>query len=476
MEATLRRRRRRRHRRLSPAALPGPRRLRHPLGRRGLGPGLHADRGGPGPAQRPGRARPRPGASHHHRRLVEGRADRAHRKDPPWTTHLLAPSARRRRRRSSSPAASAWARPRWSARCRRSCRCGPRPWSPTSPRASTTSTAVPAKSTTTVAMDFGRLTLAEDLVLYLFGTPGPAPLLVHVGRPVPGRHRRDRAGRHRPARRVVLAAGLLRVQGPAVHRGGQPVRRRPSATPSTRSPTPWRCPPEVPIISVDARDRESAKQRAAVRVTEYALQRLTQSLSCEGELTCRPRLAPAVRPPGHRRSLALVLAAAGVRRAPSTASQHRPGPAGHQDGLPDGVHATALRAVRVRAGRQARRLRHRPGQRGGRGARPQGRHRQRRTSTPSSPGEPLNADACDVAIAGDDDHRRPGPRRSTSPARTSTPRRRWSCTGGQRHRRRSTTSAAGRSPSRPAPPASSTSPTTRRDDPRSSPSTTSATM
>jgi uncharacterized protein len=33
-------------------------------------------------------------------------------------------------------------------------------------------TATPTKSTTTVAMDFGRLTLDEDLVLYLFGTPG----------------------------------------------------------------------------------------------------------------------------------------------------------------------------------------------------------------------------------------------------------------------------------------------------------------
>ncbi|HEU5475504.1 MAG TPA: ATP/GTP-binding protein [Actinophytocola sp.] len=32
--------------------------------------------------------------------------------------------------------------------------------------------ATPNKSTTTVAMDFGRLTLAEDLVLYVFGTPG----------------------------------------------------------------------------------------------------------------------------------------------------------------------------------------------------------------------------------------------------------------------------------------------------------------
>ncbi|MFI9236655.1 GTP-binding protein [Streptomyces sp. NPDC053079] len=32
--------------------------------------------------------------------------------------------------------------------------------------------AVPGKSTTTVAMDFGRITLEADLVLYLFGTPG----------------------------------------------------------------------------------------------------------------------------------------------------------------------------------------------------------------------------------------------------------------------------------------------------------------
>lgn len=32
--------------------------------------------------------------------------------------------------------------------------------------------ATPEKSTTTVAMDFGRLTLDDDLVLYVFGTPG----------------------------------------------------------------------------------------------------------------------------------------------------------------------------------------------------------------------------------------------------------------------------------------------------------------
>jgi len=31
---------------------------------------------------------------------------------------------------------------------------------------------VPGKSTTTVAMDFGRITLEDELILYLFGTPG----------------------------------------------------------------------------------------------------------------------------------------------------------------------------------------------------------------------------------------------------------------------------------------------------------------
>ena len=31
---------------------------------------------------------------------------------------------------------------------------------------------VPGKTTTTVAMDFGRITMSKDLILYLFGTPG----------------------------------------------------------------------------------------------------------------------------------------------------------------------------------------------------------------------------------------------------------------------------------------------------------------
>ncbi|MFC3995281.1 ATP/GTP-binding protein [Nocardiopsis sediminis] len=35
-------------------------------------------------------------------------------------------------------------------------------------------TATPGKVTTTVAMDFGRLTLEQELIMYMFGTPGQA--------------------------------------------------------------------------------------------------------------------------------------------------------------------------------------------------------------------------------------------------------------------------------------------------------------
>jgi hypothetical protein len=40
---------------------------------------------------------------------------------------------------------------------------------------------LPQKLTTTVAMDFGRLHLADDLVLYLFGAPGQPPCALPAG-------------------------------------------------------------------------------------------------------------------------------------------------------------------------------------------------------------------------------------------------------------------------------------------------------
>jgi uncharacterized protein len=140
--------------------------------------------------------------------------------------------------------------------------------------------AVTGKSTTTVAMDFGRLTLAEDLILYLFGTPGQrrfwfmwddlchgaigAILLVDTARledsfsPLDYFESKDLP--------FIVAVNLFD--------GSKRYLLDEVATALA-------LPAGVPIIEVDARDRESAKG-ALVHVTEYALRRLTQSLSAKG--------------------------------------------------------------------------------------------------------------------------------------------------------------------------------------------------
>ena len=89
---------------------------------------------------------------------------------------------------------------------------------------------------------------------------------------VPGCHRRRRPGRHPSPRRQLRRRRLLRGQGRAVHRRAQPVRRLAGV---------WcddirealAIPSHIPVIEVDARDRESAK-KALVELTEYALQKL----------------------------------------------------------------------------------------------------------------------------------------------------------------------------------------------------------
>jgi hypothetical protein len=137
--------------------------------------------------------------------------------------------------------------------------------------------AVPTKATTTVAMDFGRLTLAEDLVLYLFGTPGQrrfwfmwddlclgaigAIVLVDTARLDDSFSPLD----------YFESKGLPFIVAVNQFDGAERYTLQDVATALA-------LPAHVPIISVDARDRESAKH-ALVRVTEYALQRLTQSLS-----------------------------------------------------------------------------------------------------------------------------------------------------------------------------------------------------
>jgi uncharacterized protein len=137
--------------------------------------------------------------------------------------------------------------------------------------------AVPAKSTTTVAMDFGRLTLAEDIVLYLFGTPGQrrfwfmwddlclgaigAIVLVDTARLDESFSPLDYF-EHKGLPFIVAVNQFEGVQQYSLDEIANALA----------------LPPEVPIIAIDARDRESAKG-ALVRVTEYALTKLTAQLS-----------------------------------------------------------------------------------------------------------------------------------------------------------------------------------------------------
>jgi signal recognition particle receptor subunit beta len=136
--------------------------------------------------------------------------------------------------------------------------------------------AVPTKATTTVAMDFGRLTLAEDLVLYLFGTPGQRRFWFMWD---------DLCSGAIGAIVLVDTARLEESFSPLDYfeSKGLPFIVAVNQFDGTREyeldevAAALALPPEVPIIRVDARDRESAKN-ALVRITEYALLRLTQSL------------------------------------------------------------------------------------------------------------------------------------------------------------------------------------------------------
>jgi uncharacterized protein len=132
----------------------------------------------------------------------------------------------------------------------------------------------PAKTTTTVAMDFGRITLDNaDLVLYLFGTPGQrrfwfmwddlvrgaigAIILVDVRRLQDSFATVD----FFEARRLPFLIAVNEFDG-APRYPADEVRKALSL------------PSGVPVISVDARERDSAKE-ALIAIAEYALQQLT---------------------------------------------------------------------------------------------------------------------------------------------------------------------------------------------------------
>jgi signal recognition particle receptor subunit beta len=130
-------------------------------------------------------------------------------------------------------------------------------------------TATPHKSTTTVAMDFGRVSLDSELILYLFGTPGQHRFwfmwdeLVHgaIGAVVLVDTRR--LADSFPAidffedRKLPYIVALNLFDGVQAHRIDD-VRDAMSINPA------------IPIVTCDARHRESTKL-TLITLVEYVL-------------------------------------------------------------------------------------------------------------------------------------------------------------------------------------------------------------
>jgi signal recognition particle receptor subunit beta len=133
--------------------------------------------------------------------------------------------------------------------------------------------ATPGKRTTTVAMDFGRITLDRDLVLYLFGTPGQRRFWFMWDDLVRG------------AIGAIVLVDVRRLQDSFAAVDFFEHRNLPFLVAINEFDGAPRYPvgevrealalsPHIPVISVDARDRRSATN-ALIAVSEYAMQSLT---------------------------------------------------------------------------------------------------------------------------------------------------------------------------------------------------------
>src|SRR6202000_332333 len=130
----------------------------------------------------------------------------------------------------------------------------------------------PAKRTTTVAMDFGRITLDQDLVLYLFGTPGQRRFWFMW----------DDLVRGAIGAIVLVDCRRLEDSFAAVdffeHRNLPFLIAINEFDRAPRFPVgevrqALTLPPHISVIRIDARDRRSATD-ALIAVSEYALQSL----------------------------------------------------------------------------------------------------------------------------------------------------------------------------------------------------------
>ncbi|MFI5728453.1 GTP-binding protein [Streptomyces cyaneofuscatus] len=130
---------------------------------------------------------------------------------------------------------------------------------------------VESKTTTTVAMDFGRITVREDLVLYLFGTPGQDRFWFlwdelaqgALGAVVLADTRRLEdcfaAVDYFERRRIPFTVAVNCFEG-----AGQ--------FPAETVQAALDLDPEVPVLLCDARDRSSVRD-VLIAVVEHALER-----------------------------------------------------------------------------------------------------------------------------------------------------------------------------------------------------------
>ena len=137
--------------------------------------------------------------------------------------------------------------------------------------------AIPQKTTTTVAMDFGRVSLDSDLILYLFGTPGQHRFwfmwddLVRgaIGAVVLVDTRRltdcFAAVDFFEARRLPFIVAVNRFNGVLTH-SVDDVREALAVAPAT------------PVITTDARSREATKQ-TLITLVEHAMRRTQEELT-----------------------------------------------------------------------------------------------------------------------------------------------------------------------------------------------------
>ncbi len=134
---------------------------------------------------------------------------------------------------------------------------------------------VAGKTTTTVAMDFGRITMSSQLVLYLFGTPGQERFWFMWNDLVNG------------ALGAVVLVDTRRLDVSFASVDFFEHRKLPFVVAVNEFAGAPRYPiaevrealalqAHIPVISVDARDRRSARD-ALIAVSEYALESLAAS-------------------------------------------------------------------------------------------------------------------------------------------------------------------------------------------------------